>query len=73
MWVNQNIKNVNTQFFSIQDYKTEAEKLRKRFEKAKMIRGTLMYHSFIPRQNGKIEVKITSLTTTSIIVNVCKK
>jgi len=35
--------------------------------------GTLMYHSFIPRQHEKIEVKITSLATTSTIVNVCKK
>ena len=37
-----------------------------------MIPGNLMYHSFIPRYKGKIEVKIISLATMSTLVNVCK-
>jgi hypothetical protein len=73
LWVNKNIVNVNTKFFSIQEYNNETRELQKRFEKAKMIPGTLMYHSFIPREKGKIEVKITSLATTSTLVNVYKK
>lgn len=73
LWVNKNIVNVNTTFFSIQEYNIETRELQKRFEKAKMIPDTLMYHSFILREKGKIEVKITSLATTSTLVNVYKK
>jgi len=42
-----------------------------------MIPGTLIYHSFITREDllhmGKIEEKITSLATMSTLVNVYKK
>ncbi|KYM95059.1 hypothetical protein ALC62_14305, partial [Cyphomyrmex costatus] len=73
LWVNKNIVNINTKFFSIQEYKTEMLELEDRFRKAKMIPGTLKHHSFIPRKNGKIEIKITSSASTSTIVNIFKK
>lgn len=65
-WVKKNIKNVNTEFFTTEQYKENSIKLENRFSKAKTIRGTLGYHSFIPQENKEIKVKITSYSTDSI-------
>lgn len=72
-WVHKNVLNVNTEFFSIEQYKSEEQVLKERFSKAKTIDGTLSYHSFIPQKNGKIEVKITSSSVTSTIKTMYKK
>lgn len=72
-WVNKNVSNVNSEFFTIKEYKKEERILNERFNKAKIIQGTVKYHSFIPQQNGKIEVRITSSATTSTVKTMYKE
>lgn len=59
-WVKNNINHINTEFFCISQYEERANHLKKRFNKAKMIMGTVGYHAFIPHLNKKIKVQKTS-------------
>lgn len=71
-WVKHNVKNVNTEFFTIEQYNDNNIKLQERFSKATTIRGTLGYHSFVPTENKQITVQITSLGTDAITTNICE-
>lgn len=59
-WVQNNVKNVNTEFFDVNQYEDRANQLKERFNDAKMIPGTLGYHAFIPLPHYKIKVQTTS-------------
>lgn len=59
-WVNKNVKNIHTEFFNNYQYKDRAKHLKERFEKAKIISGTLGYHAFIPQPDKIIKVQTTS-------------
>lgn len=71
-WVKQNVKNINCEFFSTEQYNEQEKKLKERFTKAKMIPGTLGYHAFIPYQERQIKVHTTSFAADFSIKNVYK-
>lgn len=71
-WVKTNVKNVNTEFFTSAQYNQNFIKLQDRFNKAKVIPGTLGYHSFIPQENKQIQVKITSNASYSFTKDIIK-
>lgn len=53
-WAEQYFENISFEFCSKSEYEKEESALKKRFEKAATIKGTRLYHSFIPLDSNSI-------------------
>lgn len=61
-WANKNIKGINFIYCTADEYETESENLKTRFETAKTLPGTQKHHSFIPLSETSIATKFYSFS-----------
>lgn len=71
-WALSSQLDMNFEYASNKEYLYMTEKLKERFEAAITVKGTLKYHSFVPRDNGQISVKFYSSDTDHKVVNILK-
>lgn len=71
-WAIEALPNFNCNYFKNKEYEKEEQKLAKRFESAKTVKGTLTFHSIIPVTSSTLHAKPFSLFDKPSIVKVMK-